>query len=255
MPGASPDVAYQYLAEIAEQRKDYQGALGWLDRIDDSRLETAVAVKRAQLLARMGKLDEADAVYADMIADTEDISDPVLRGQRLTAIRQAEIAMLLDAKAYDRARKALGERIAAEPDNADWIYELAMLDEREKRYDSMEKGLRKVIALQPDQKQGYNALGYSLADRNQRLPEALKLLEKASELGPDDPTSWIASAGSSSGWASSSPPRSCCAMPTPRRRKPRSARTSAKYCGSSASARKHDRCGPRRPRPSPTMKS
>ncbi|AOY91860.1 hypothetical protein BKK79_08660 [Cupriavidus sp. USMAA2-4] len=187
VPGASPDVAYQYLAEIAEQRKDYQGALGWLDRIDDSRLETAVAVKRAQLLARMGKLDEADAVYADMIADTEDISDPVLRGQRLTAIRQAEIAMLLDAKAYDRARKALGERIAAEPDNADWIYELAMLDEREKRYDSMEKGLRKVIALQPDQKQGYNALGYSLADRNQRLPEALKLLEKASELGPDDP--------------------------------------------------------------------
>jgi tetratricopeptide (TPR) repeat protein len=41
--------------------------------------------------------------------------------------------------------------------------------------------------LQPDQKQGYNALGYSLADRNIRLQEALKLLEKATELGPDDP--------------------------------------------------------------------
>jgi len=187
LPGASPDIAYQYLAEIAEQRKDYQGALKWLDRIDDSRLETAVAVKRAQLLGRMGKLDEADAVFGDMIADSEDIADPGQRAQRMAAIRQAEIAMLLDVKAYDRARKALNERITAEPDNADWIYELAMLDEREKRYDSMEKGLRKVIALLPDQKLGYNALGYSLADRNQRLPEALKLLEKATELGPDDP--------------------------------------------------------------------
>ncbi|MNK99306.1 bacteriophage N4 receptor, outer membrane subunit [compost metagenome] len=51
----------------------------------------------------------------------------------------------------------------------------------------MERGLRKVIAMQPEQKQGYNALGYSLADRNERLAEARKLLERASELGPDDP--------------------------------------------------------------------
>jgi Flp pilus assembly protein TadD len=105
----------------------------------------------------------------------------------MTAIRQAEVGALLEGKAYDRARKLLDERVNAEPDNADWIYELAMLDEREKRYDSMERGLRKVIALQPEQKQGYNALGYSLADRNERLPEARKLLERASELGPDDP--------------------------------------------------------------------
>lgn len=186
-PAASPDIAYQYLAQIAEEKKDYAAAIGWLDKIEDGRLATAAQAKRGQLLARMGRLDDAQAVFGDLLADAEDISDPGQRAQRMTAIRQAEVGALLEAKSYDRARKVLNERVKVEPDNADWLYELAMLDEREKRYDSMERGLRKVIALQPEQKQGYNALGYSLADRNERLPEARKLLERASELGPDDP--------------------------------------------------------------------
>lgn len=186
-PAANPDVAFQYLAQIAEEKKDYATAINWLDRIEDGRLATAAQAKRGQLLVRMGKLDDAQAVFGELLADAEDISDPIQRNQRMTAIRQAEVGALLEGKAYDRARKVLDERVKVEPDNADWLYELAMLDEREKRYDSMERGLRKVIALQPEQKQGYNALGYSLADRNERLPEARKLLERASELGPDDP--------------------------------------------------------------------
>ncbi len=186
-PSSNPDVAYQYLAQIAEERKDYAGAVQWLDRIEDQRMVGAASVKRAQMLGRMGRFDDAQAIFGDMLADAEDIADPDQRAQRMMAVRQAEVGMLMDVKAYDRARKVLDERIKAEPNNAEWLYELAMLDEREKRYDSMERRLRQFIALQPDQKQGYNALGYSLADRNIRLQEALKLLEKATELGPDDP--------------------------------------------------------------------
>ncbi len=44
----------------------------------------------------------------------------------------------------------------------------------------------KVIELQPDHAHAYNALGYTFADRNQRLPEAKKLIEKALELAPED---------------------------------------------------------------------
>ena len=36
----------------------------------------------------------------------------------------------------------------------------------------MEALLRRVIELKPDHAHAYNALGYSLADRNLRLPEA-----------------------------------------------------------------------------------
>jgi Flp pilus assembly protein TadD len=50
----------------------------------------------------------------------------------------------------------------------------------------MERNLRKVIEIQPEHAHAYNALGYSLADRNLRLPEARKLIEKALELSPQD---------------------------------------------------------------------
>jgi Flp pilus assembly protein TadD len=51
----------------------------------------------------------------------------------------------------------------------------------------LETNLRKVIKLKPDHAQAYNALGYTLADRSQRLPEAKGYIEKALALAPDDP--------------------------------------------------------------------
>ena len=47
--------------------------------------------------------------------------------------------------------------------------------------------LRRVIELRPDYAHAYNALGYTFADRNVRLPEALQLIEKAHQLAPEDP--------------------------------------------------------------------
>jgi Flp pilus assembly protein TadD len=51
----------------------------------------------------------------------------------------------------------------------------------------METLLRRVIALKPDDAHAHNALGYSLADRGQRLPEARQLIERALQLAPGDP--------------------------------------------------------------------
>jgi len=51
----------------------------------------------------------------------------------------------------------------------------------------LERHLRRLIALKPDSAQAYNALGYSLADRNLRLEEAAQLIDKALSLTPDDP--------------------------------------------------------------------
>jgi tetratricopeptide (TPR) repeat protein len=51
----------------------------------------------------------------------------------------------------------------------------------------MERLLRQVIAQKPDYHHAYNALGYSLAERNTRLPEAKELIQKALTYAPDDP--------------------------------------------------------------------
>ena len=51
----------------------------------------------------------------------------------------------------------------------------------------MERLLRRVIELKPDHQHAYNALGYSLAERKIRLPEASELIQKALELSPGEP--------------------------------------------------------------------
>ena len=43
------------------------------------------------------------------------------------------------------------------------------------------------MRLAPDNHHAYNALGYSLAERNVRLQEALALVGKALEMAPGDP--------------------------------------------------------------------
>jgi Flp pilus assembly protein TadD len=62
-----------------------------------------------------------------------------------------------------------------------------MLAEKLDRVDVMESSLRKVIRVKPDHAHAYNALGYTFADRNQRLTEAKELIEKALALEPDNP--------------------------------------------------------------------
>ena len=73
------------------------------------------------------------------------------------------------------------------PDDTDLLYEQAMIDEKLDRLDDMERLLRRVIELKPNHQHAYNALGYSLADRKIRLPEARTLIQKALELSPGEP--------------------------------------------------------------------
>ena len=88
-------------------------------------------------------------------------------------------------QAYDTLSKAIAN--SNEEDKPDLQYDLAMMAEKLERLDEMERILRQVIDTKPDDPQAYNALGYSLADRNLRLPEAKELLQKAVKLAPKDP--------------------------------------------------------------------
>jgi Flp pilus assembly protein TadD len=62
-----------------------------------------------------------------------------------------------------------------------------MAAEKVDRLDVLETNLRKVIQMKPDYAHAYNALGYTLADRNVRLNEAYALVEQALKLAPEDP--------------------------------------------------------------------
>ncbi len=99
----------------------------------------------------------------------------------------AETELLREAKQWSEAEQVMAQANKAFPDDTDLLYEQAMLDEKLNRLDDMERLLRRVIELKPDHQHAYNALGYSLADRKVRLPEARALIQKALELSPGEP--------------------------------------------------------------------
>ncbi|MFM0099171.1 tetratricopeptide repeat protein [Paraburkholderia nemoris] len=177
-PGADPGQAYIYLAQLSLEQKNEAAASDWLNKVSPASQQFVPAqITRAQLLAKQGKTEDARKLLANLQAP-----DP--RDQALIA--RTDAAILFDAKRYPEAETRLQQATANFPDDPDLTYDYAMAAEKTGHYDVMEAQLRKLIQTQPDNPQAYNALGYSLADRNQRLPEADKLVEKASALAPND---------------------------------------------------------------------
>lgn len=88
------------------------------------------------------------------------------------------------AKVYDKAVKVIGDV----PKRNDWtiFFQRAIAYERLKEWDKAEPDFKKALQLNPDQPQVLNYLGYSWVDRNINLAEAMKMIERAVELRPND---------------------------------------------------------------------
>lgn len=170
--------AYLSLAQIAEQRKDFAEADAWLKRIDSPEDQLNAQLRRAAMQARQGQLEEARKLIR---------SQPETSGADARLKITAEVQLLRDAKQYNAAHELLAQAVLGSPNDFDLIYDLAMMAEKLGHLDEMERLLRRVMAGKPDYLHAYNALGYSLAERNLRLPEARQLILKALEYAPGDP--------------------------------------------------------------------
>ena len=170
--------AWLSLAQLAEQRADYKTAEAWLARVDDPQRALDVQSRRASMLARQGKVAQA----RELIRTAPERSPDDVRAKLV-----AEAAMLRDVKRWEDAFDVLASANQRLTDDADLLYEQAMMAEKTDRLQDMEKLLRRVIAMKPESPHAHNALGYSLADRGLRLTEARALIIRALELSPGDP--------------------------------------------------------------------
>lgn len=171
--------AYLFLAEIAEQRPDIPAAIHWLAQIqsDQSPLYLEALARRAILSARQNKPETGLALLG-----TVHVKNP--KEAQLLLVTRAQI--LREAHQYQEAFKLLDRAVKGPEDATDLLYDHALAAEKIKRLDILEKSLRTLIKRRPDNAHAYNALGYTLADNKTRLPEALKLIQKANELMPNN---------------------------------------------------------------------
>jgi len=176
--GRDPTQALLLLSQIAQERKDTDAALKWLAQVEPGPAYIGAQIRRAQLVAGRGQLDQARRMLAEVPTEGE--------REQLQVI-QADAQLLRDAGQNQQAFGVLQQALRQFPDNTDLLYDYAMAAEKLDRLDVMESALRRVMRLAPKNQHAYNALGYSLADRNLRLPEAQELIQKALELAPEDP--------------------------------------------------------------------
>jgi len=163
------------LGQLAEERKDFPGALKWYSQIESGQQFIPSRLRYAQILSKQGKLDEAREYLRKVNA-----------GEQQTQMLIAEAQLLREANQNAEAFKVLNQALETQPDQPDLLYDHALTAEKLERFDILESDLTKLINLRPDNAHAYNALGYSFADRNIRLDEARKLIEKAIILAPED---------------------------------------------------------------------
>ena len=172
-----PDGARYLLGEIAEAQKNWPRAIAWYKKIQSGNHFLPSRLRVAQAMAKEGKLDAARGYLHSIKVGSK---------AEETQIVIAEAQLLRDAHESGKAFDVLEDALKKQPDQPELLYDLALTAEKLGRYKLSEQSLRKVIKLKPDYAHAYNALGYSLADRGQRLPEARRLIEKALELRPND---------------------------------------------------------------------
>jgi tetratricopeptide (TPR) repeat protein len=169
------DLIRLQLGKIASDRGEYAAARKWFDAVSPGGYATEARIRSAQSLAKEGHIDQARKLLRDA-------PNPSIQRRYLLTETQLLVEAGRVRQAFDLINNALREH----PDDNDLLYESAMLAERLGLYEIMEGRLRKLIALAPEYAHAYNALGYSLADRGQRLEEAEALIARALGILPRD---------------------------------------------------------------------
>jgi tetratricopeptide (TPR) repeat protein len=165
------------LGQIAEDQKHWPQAIQWYEGIDEGEHVLPARMRTATAIARQGRLDDARAFLRKVAAD-----HPGEQAQ----LTVAEAQLLREAQRHQDAFQLLSEALQKEPEQPELLYDVALTAEKLERFDVLEANLRRLIEVRPDHAHAYNALGYSFAERNMRLPEARKLIERALEISPDD---------------------------------------------------------------------
>jgi tetratricopeptide (TPR) repeat protein len=171
------DQARYYLGQVAEQRKDYAEAIRWYSEIGPGENYFEAQTRIGMMKARQGDIPGALAHLRSLSPTTDQ--------QRVQLILSEE-QILREARKYEEALAVLNQGLKQLPGDKDLLYARALIAEKLNLIQVVESDLRSVLKKDPKNAHALNALGYTLADRTNRLQEANALLSEALALRPDD---------------------------------------------------------------------
>ena len=148
--------AWMALSRIAVLAEELEQALDAVNKalVLEENLPAAVILK-AQILVRLERNAEATRMLEQAVR--------VHPGD--TNLHFAYGRMLLDAEDLEGARKQFARVVKLEPDNADGLYSLALLELETKRFASGEKHLKQLIELDQRVENAYYYLGYAALEQ------------------------------------------------------------------------------------------
>jgi tetratricopeptide (TPR) repeat protein len=169
--------ASYYLGVIAEEQKDSDRALDWYSRVEGDQQADA-QVRIAKILSDQGDLNAARETLQRLRVE---------QPHHHLKFFLIEAELLRDNRKYQAAHQVYTKAFEEFPDSTELLYARGLNAADMDRVDILENDLRKILATQPDHVDSLNALGYTLADKTDRLEEAKGYIERALSMQPDSP--------------------------------------------------------------------
>jgi tetratricopeptide (TPR) repeat protein len=175
-----PDWRYQacfYLGKLEEKQGNEKKALLWFDQVTEGPFAFDASVSAISLLQKEKHLEEAGSRLS--------LLQMKFPRQKLQLVLvQAELYN--QQKKYDEAISTLSNALTDFPNQKELLYTRALILERINKLDLAEIDLKKILAIDPNNFEALNALGYTLLNNSGRYVEAEKLLQKALDLEPNE---------------------------------------------------------------------
>jgi tetratricopeptide (TPR) repeat protein len=175
-----PEWKYQasfYLGKIEEKQDHTKKALVWFDKVTDGPFVFDASISAISLLAKDKQFDEAGSRL--------NLLQAKFPKQKLR-LQLVQSELYSQQKQYEKAFDLLTEALVEFPDQKELLYTRALTAERVGKPDIVEADLKKILAMDPDNVEALNALGYTLLNKPERYADAEKYLQQALRLQPDE---------------------------------------------------------------------
>ncbi len=184
-----PAQIYIYLAGIYDDRGDFDEIRKWLKKITSGEYFLDSRILMSEYIAKYDSVDAA-------IEMLDGLKKRRLSANETLIILRNKTSLFLSENRLQDALDSMKDKEEAFKDSPQFKFDYAMLVERMGNTLLMEQLLLEAIKLKPDYAAAYNALGYSYADRNIKLPEAKRYIEIALAYEPNnhyilDSMGWI----------------------------------------------------------------